>query len=109
MNKIILIGRLTKDPTLIYTPNGYANSRMTIAVDRKYKDKQGNKITDFIPIIAWQKLAETVAQYMRKGKQIAVEGSLEIRTYEKDNQKMFISEVVASDIRFLDKVEKEGE
>lgn len=109
MNKIILIGRLTKDPTLTYTPSGYANSRMTLAVDRRYKDKQGNQQTDFVPIVAWQKLAETVAQYMKKGKQIAVEGSLEIRTYEKDNQKMYISEVIASDIRFLDKIEKKGE
>lgn len=108
MNKIILIGRLTKDPTLTVTPNGYSNSRMTLAVDRKYKDKQGNKQTDFIPIVAWQKLAETVAQYMKKGKQIAVEGALEVRTYEKDGQKVYISEVIASDIRFLDKIEKEN-
>lgn len=106
MNKIILIGRLTRDPDLKYTSNGNAVSRMTIAVDRKYKDSEGNKKVDFIPIIAWRKLGEIVAEHMTKGKLIAVEGALEIRSYEDQGEKKYIAEVIADDIRFLDKIDK---
>lgn len=105
LNKIILIGRLTRDPELKYTQNGNAVSRMTIAVDRQYKNKDGKKETDFIQIVAWQKLAEIVCQYMRKGKLISVDGTLQIRSYEDNGEKKYIAEVIASDIRFLEKVE----
>lgn len=104
-NKITLIGRLTKDPDLKYTKNGNAVSRMTLAVDRRYKSSDGEQQTDFIPIIAWNKLAETVANYLEKGKLIAVDGSLEIRNYEQDGVKKYIAEVISNDIRFLEKVE----
>ena len=106
VNKIFLIGRLTKDPELKYTKNGNAVSRMTIAVDRNYKDSEGNKKVDFIPLIAWRKLAEIVAEHMTKGKLISVIGSLEIRSYEDQGEKKYISEVIAEDIKFLDKVDK---
>ena len=109
MNKVILIGRLTKDPTLIYTQKtGTANSRMTIAVDRRYKNQEGEKQTDFIPVVAWGKLAETVANYMKKGKLIAVEGSLETRKYEQNGITKYIAEVIANDIRFLEKLDNEA-
>lgn len=103
LNKVVLIGRLTADPSLKYTQNGNAVSRLTIAVERTYKDKEGNKVTDFIPVIAWGKLAEIVAQYMKKGKMIAVTGSLEIRSYTENEIKKYIAEIIADDIRFLDK------
>ena len=106
VNKIFLIGRLTKDPELKYTKNGNAVSRMTIAVDRNYKDSEGKKKVDFIPLIAWRKLAEIVAEHMKKGKLISVIGSLEIRSYEEQGEKKYISEVIAEDIKFLDKVDK---
>lgn len=106
LNKIILIGRLTKDPDLKYTQNGNAVSRMTIAVDRNYKDSEGNSKVDFIPVIAWRKLAEIVAEYMQKGKLIAVNGSLEIRSYEDKGDTKYIAEVIADDIRFLEKIER---
>lgn len=106
MNKIIIIGRLTQDPTLIYTTNGNATSRMTIAVDRNYKDSNGERPTDFIPVVSWGKLAETVANYMKKGKLVAVEGSLEIRSYEKDGDKRYIAEVIAENVRFLEKLDR---
>lgn len=106
MNKIVLIGRLTRDPELKYTTNGNAVSRMTLAVDRNYKDTDGNTKVDFIPVIAWKKLAEIVAEYMRKGKMIAVHGSLEIRSYDDGGDTKYIAEVIADDIRFLDKIEK---
>lgn len=104
-NKIMLIGRLTKDPDLKFTKNGKAVSRMTLAVDRKYKDQDGKKVADFIPIIAWTSLAETVANYLRKGAMIAVDGSLEIRNYEQDGITKYIAEVIAQDVRFLEKAE----
>lgn len=106
MNKIILIGRLTDDPSLKYTKNGKAVARMTVAVDRKYKNKDNEKQTDFIPVIAWGKLAETVSQYMRKGKLIGVEGTLNIRSYEQDSITKWIAETIADDIEFLEKVER---
>lgn len=105
VNKIFLIGRLTMDPDLKYTTGGYAVSRMSIAVDRQYKDSKGDKKVDFIPVIAWRKLAEIVAQYMTKGKLISVVGSLEIRSYETEGDKRYIAEVIAEDIKFLDKKE----
>lgn len=103
LNKIILIGRLTADPEMRYTSNGNAVTRMTLAVDRDYKDKDGNKKVDFIPIIAWKKLAEIVAEYMKKGKLISVVGSLEIRSYEDEGIRKYIAEVNAQDIKFLEK------
>lgn len=106
LNKIIIIGRLTSDPTLIYTTNGHPTSRMTLAVDRSYKDKNGDRQTDFIPVVTWGKLAETVANYLRKGKLAAVEGSLEIRSYDKDGEKRYIAEIIAENVRFLEKIEK---
>lgn len=105
VNKIFLIGRLTMDPELKYTTNGNAVSRMTIAVDRNYKDSEGKKKVDYIPLIAWRKLAEIVAQHMKKGKLISVIGSLEIRSYEVEGDKRYIAEVIAEDIKFLDKKE----
>ena len=105
LNKIILIGRLTQDPELKYTTSGHAVTRMTIAVDRNYKNKNGEKQTDFIPIITWNKLAEIVAEHMKKGKLISATGSLEIRSYEKEGSKRYIAEVIADDIKFLDKKE----
>lgn len=106
VNKIFLIGRLTMDPELKYTTNGNAVSRMSLAVDRQYKDSEGNKKADFIPVIAWRKLAEIVAQYMKKGKLISVVGSLEIRSYEVEGDKRYIAEVIAEDIKFLEKADK---
>ena len=105
LNKIILIGRLTQDPELRYTTSGHAVTRMTIAVDRNYKDKEGKKKVDFIPIIVWNKLAEIVAEYMEKGKLISASGSLEIRSYQQEGSKRYIAEVIADDIKFLDKKE----
>lgn len=103
LNKIILIGRLTADPSLKYTTNGNPVSRLTLAVERPYKNNAGEKLTDFIPVVMWGKLAETVAQYMKKGKMVAVTGSLEIRSYMENDTKKYIAEVISEDVRFLDK------
>ena len=103
MNHVILIGRLCADPSLKYTPNGVAVANFTLAVDRAFsKDKEA----DFIPIITWQKLAETCANHLRKGRLAAVEGRLQIRSYEKDGQKRYASEVVARSVQFLDRAQQ---
>lgn len=104
LNRIILIGRLTRDPELRYTPNGIAVTNFTLAVDRPYANQQGERETDFINIAVWRKLAETCANHLGKGRLVAVEGSLQIRSYETaDGQKRTAAEVVADNVRFLDK------
>jgi len=103
-NRIILIGRLTRDPELRYVPSGAPVANFTLAVDRPFRDQQGNRETDFIDIVAWRKLAEQVSQYMTKGRMVAVEGRLQLRSYEtQDGQKRKVAEVIADGIRFLDR------
>src|SRR5207302_8199560 len=103
-NRIILIGRLTRDPELRYVPSGAPVASFTLAVDRPFRDQQGNRETDFIDIVAWRKLAEQVSQYMSKGRMVAVEGRLHLRFYEtQGGQKRKVAEVVADGIRHLER------
>ena len=107
MNKVILIGRLTKDPELKYTPgNGTAVTTLTLAVDN-YNSKSGEKGADFIPVVIWGKQAENTAQYMVKGNQIAISGRISTRSYDaKDGSKRYVTEVVAdmfNGVQFLSK------
>lgn len=105
LNRVILIGRLTRDPELRYTPNGTAVATFTLAVDRKFKREEA----DFIPIVVWTKLAEHCANYLGKGRLVAVEGRIQVRTYEsQEGQKKWVTEVVAEDVRFLDKAGASG-
>ncbi len=109
LNRIILIGRLTRDPELRYTPNGVAVATFTLAVDRNRKNAQGERETDFINIVVWQKQAENVANYLSKGKLAAVDGRLQIRSYEgQDGQKRWVTEVVAENVRFLSPKDSAG-
>lgn len=102
LNRIILIGRLTKDPELRYTPNGVAVTSFTLAVDRTYKNSQGEKETDFINCVVFRQLAELCANYLAKGKLAAIEGRLQIRSYDgQDGQKRWVTEVVGDNVRFL--------
>ncbi|MEW6697404.1 MAG: single-stranded DNA-binding protein [Bacillota bacterium] len=103
LNKVILIGRLTRDPELRYTSNGIAVAKMNIAVDRPQFNREKEKEADFIDVVVWQKLAETCANNLGKGRLIAVDGRLQIRSYD-DNQgvRRKAAEVVAENIRFLD-------
>lgn len=103
LNKIILIGRLTRDPELRYTTNGIAVAKLNLAVDRPQFSKEREKETDFIDVVVWQKLAETCANNLGKGRLVAVDGRLQIRSYD-DNQgvRRKAAEVVAENIRFLD-------
>jgi len=101
LNRIVLIGRLTKDPDLRYTASGAAICRFTLAVDRPSR-KDGDKQTDFINCIAWRQLAEIVANHLTKGQLAAVDGSLEIQTYETDSgERRQAAQVVAESVRFL--------
>ncbi|WP_025027542.1 single-stranded DNA-binding protein [Caldalkalibacillus mannanilyticus] len=103
MNRIILIGRLTRDPELRYTPNGVAVTTFTLAVDRPYSNQQGEREADFINIVTWRGLAETCANYLKKGRLTAAEGRLQIRNYENnEGKKVYVSEVVADNVRFLE-------
>ena len=102
LNRVVLIGRLTKDPELRYTPNGVAVTSFALAVDRNFKSAQGEKETDFINIVVWRQLAENCANFLAKGKLAAVDGRLQIRSYEgQDGQKRTMAEVVAENVRFL--------
>jgi single-strand DNA-binding protein len=104
LNTVILIGRLTRDPELRYTPGGTAVASFTLAVDRPFQNQQGERETDFIDIVCWRTLAETVANHLGKGRLVAVEGRLQIRSYEtQDGQRRKVAEVVANTVRFLDR------
>lgn len=107
----MLIGRLTKDPELKFTPGtGTAIANATIAIDRKMPGKDGKKEADFINIIAWGKTGENLANYMTKGKMIAVAGRIQVRNYDnKEGKKVYITEVVAEEIQFLEKATRAGQ
>jgi len=105
MNKVVLIGRLTKDPELRFTPGtGSAVTTLTLAVDR-YNTKTGQKEADFIPVVIWGKQAESAANYLSKGSQAAISGRIQTRSYDaKDGTKRYVTEVVADSfggIQFL--------
>ncbi|KPU42904.1 single-stranded DNA-binding protein A [Oxobacter pfennigii] len=103
MNKVVLIGRLTRDPELRFTAgSGTAVATFTLAVDRQFKNKDGQKEADFINIVVWNKLAELVSNYLVKGRQVAIAGRIQTRSYEgNDGQKRYVTEVVAEDVQFL--------
>ena len=103
MNNITLIGRLTVDPEPKIFANGTTSTSFTVAVDRNYKDKEGKKITDFIPCQTMGNTAEFVNNYLSKGRLVAIEGSLQIDRYEKDGQKKTFTKVHVNRIQALDK------
>ena len=108
MNKIILIGRLTKDVDLRFTESGKAVANFTLAVDRPFKNQQGEKEADFIRIVVWGKQAENCANHIGKGRLVAVDGRLQIRSYEgQDGDRKYITEVVAETVKFLDRPKEE--
>ena len=104
LNRIILIGRLTADPQLRYTKNGNAVTNFTLAVNKSFVGQDGEPGADFIDVVVWRKLAETCANHLHKGRLVAVEGRLEIRSYD-DQQgiRRKAAEVVADNVRFLDR------
>lgn len=107
LNVIVLIGRLTRDPEFNYTASGKAVCNCRIAVDRGTVNPQGEKETDFIDVVVWERQAENVANYKKKGDLIAVQGRLQIRQYEAQGQRRERAEVHASAVRFLDNREQD--
>jgi len=104
LNKVILIGNLTADPELRYTPSGTARTRFSIAVNRQYKDASGQlqEEVTFVPIVTWGSQAENCANYLSKGRSVAVEGRLRIDSFENaDGERKKVVEVVASSVQFL--------
>lgn len=103
LNRIILIGRLTRDPELRYTPAGVAVTQFTLAVDRNFTGQNGEREADFIPVVTWRQLAETCANYLRKGRLTAVEGRIQVRNYENnEGKRVYVTEVIADNVRFLE-------
>ncbi|GGI98100.1 single-stranded DNA-binding protein [Paenibacillus hunanensis] len=103
LNRVILIGRLTKDPELRYTPAGVAVAQFTLAIDRPFKGQDGEREVDFIPVVVWRQLAETCANYLRKGRLTAIEGRIQVRNYENnEGKRVYVTEVVADNVRFLE-------
>lgn len=108
-NKVILIGRLTKDTESRKTTNGNINTTFTLAVNRNYKTKEGEQEADYIGCSAWNKLADTISKYCIKGMLVAVEGRIQIRNYEKEGTKRYLTEILVENIQFLSKGNKEKE
>lgn len=102
MNKVVLIGRLTRDPELRYTGNNTPVASFSLAVNRNYSNQQGEREADFINIVVWRKQAENVKNYLTQGSQVAIDGRLQTRTYDDQNgQRRYITEVIADNVEFL--------
>ena len=110
MNRIILMGRLVKDPDVKVTTSGKTVCTFTLAVDRLFAGKDGKREADFINIQTWNKTAETVGNYVSKGQRLLVEGRLQIRSYDgKDGQKHYATEVIADRVEFIERKEKNAQ
>lgn len=103
MNKVILIGRLIKEPELTHTTNDKAVCKFTLAVNREFSKERE---VDFINIVTWNKTAEFANKWFKKGKQVAICGKLQIRNYEKDGVKKYVTEVIADSVYFTDSISK---
>jgi single-strand DNA-binding protein len=110
LNRVVLVGRLTRDPDLRYTPNGVAVANFTVAVNRPFKNQQGENEADFISCVVWRKTAENLANYMKKGSMIGVDGRVQTRSYDgQDGKKVYVTEVQAENIQFLESKGSSGQ
>lgn len=111
LNRVFLIGRLTRDPELRFLPNGTPKAELRLATSREYKDRNGEKQKDtcYVDIVVWSRQAEIAKQYLAKGRQVFVEGRLEYQEWEKDGQKRSKHVVVADFVQFLDRGTGAGE
>ena len=109
INRVVITGRLTGDPSLRYTPNGVPCSTFTLAVNRNFKS-EGQPDADFIQCVVWRKPAENVANYLKKGSLAGVDGRIQTRSYDgQDGKKVYVTEVVADSVQFLDSRKSEGQ
>ncbi len=102
MNKVCLIGRITRDPELRYTSSNIPTVRFTLAVNRTFTSQNGEREADFINVVVWRNQAENVKKYVGKGSLVAVEGRIQTGSYEKDGQKIYTTDVVADNVQFLE-------
>ncbi|WP_088006241.1 single-stranded DNA-binding protein [Indiicoccus explosivorum] len=103
INRVVLVGRLTKDPELRYTPNGVAACNFTLAVNRTFSNAQGEREADFINCVTWRKQAENTANFLKKGSLAGVEGRIQTRNYENsEGKRVYVTEVVADSVQFLE-------
>ncbi|PDK50622.1 single-stranded DNA-binding protein [Listeria monocytogenes] len=103
MNRVVLVGRLTKDPELRYTPAGVAVATFTLAVNRTFTNQQGEREADFINCVVWRKPAENVANFLKKGSMAGVDGRVQTRNYEgNDGKRVYVTEIVAESVQFLE-------
>ncbi len=110
MNKVILLGRLTKDPEVKSTGNGVSVCSFAVACDRKFKSQNGERQTDFINCVAWRQQADLLGRYFHKGSRISITGSIQNRSYDDQNgQKRYVTEVMVEEIEFVDtKADSQG-
>lgn len=101
LNQLVIIGRLTKDPELKKTDSGKNVSNVTLAVPRSYKNPEGQYDTDFIDCVLWNNVAESTTEYCHKGDLLGIKGRIQTRSYEKDDEKKYVTEVVAEKVTFL--------
>jgi single-strand DNA-binding protein len=103
LNRVVLVGRLTKDPELRYTPNGVPVATFTLAVNRPFSNQQGQREADFLNCVIWRKPAENVANYLKKGNLAGVDGRIQTRSYDgQDGKRIYVTEVLADSIQFLE-------
>lgn len=108
MNKVILIGNLASDPEFRTTTTGMSQCNFRLAVQRRYANQQGVREADFLRIVSWRAQADLCAKYLTKGSKVAVEGSIQTRTYEQDGEKHYTTEIIADNVEFLN-LKKPGE
>ena len=110
MNKAILIGNLTKDPETMTTSSGITKCNFTVACQRRFANAQGVREADFIPVVCWRQTAELCSRYLSKGRKVAVEGTIQVRSYDaQDGTKRYVTEVVADNVEFLSSREEGGQ
>jgi len=103
MNRVVLVGRLTKDPELRYTPNGVPVATFTLAVNRTFTNQQGEREADFINCVIWRKPAENVANFLKKGSLAGVDGRVQTRSYDgQDGKRVYVTEIMAESVQFLE-------
>ncbi|MBM7618859.1 single-stranded DNA-binding protein [Sutcliffiella halmapala] len=103
LNRVVLVGRLTKDPELRYTPSGVAVATFTLAVNRTFQNQQGEREADFINCVVWRKQAENAANFLKKGSLAGVDGRIQTRNYEgQDGKRVYVTEIVAEGVQFLE-------
>lgn len=103
INRVVVVGRLTKDPELKYTQSGIAVTRFTLAVNRTFTNQQGQREADFVNCVTWRKQAENIANYLRKGSLAGIDGRIQTSSFEgKDGNRVFMTEVVAESVQFLE-------